>query len=129
MKKRIQGDNGWKVESVDESMVGLSSATFGAAALASELAVCAVTYPADPARTKRFIALLHMEALQIAGQHTHIQIVSHPELARQKDPAQMLNMLCEGVTKASFPDLYRLPRPLNPTSKKGNSPGFQPFAR
>jgi hypothetical protein len=37
-----------------------------------------------------------MEALQIAGQRTRIQIVSHPELARQKDPAQMLNMLCEG---------------------------------
>lgn len=68
----------------------------GAAALASELAVCAVTYPADPVRTKRFIALLHMEALQIAGQRTRIQIVSHPELARQKDPAQMLNMLGEG---------------------------------
>jgi hypothetical protein len=36
VKKRIQGDNGGNV---DESIVGLSSATFGAAALASELAI------------------------------------------------------------------------------------------
>ena len=57
---------------------------------------CAVTYSADPVRTKRFIALLHMEALQISGQRTGIQIVSHPELTRQKDPVEMLNVLCEG---------------------------------
>ena len=79
-----------------KSIVGLSHATFGGAVLASELANCAVTYSADPVRTKRFIALLHMEALQIAGQRTGIQIVSHPEPARQKDPAETPNMLCEG---------------------------------
>jgi hypothetical protein len=83
------------VKTVDESIVGLSRATFRGAALASELAVAPLHIPADPVRTKRLIALLHMEALQIAQQRTHVQIVSHPELARQKDPAQMLNMLCE----------------------------------